>query len=212
MNTSTNSNLVLKKPGWLALMVAAVLGASASVAWGKPIGISTGPDAFIFNFDESGNASYQVYDPTHQAYGPLTWTHGAMTLSSTSSGWALTYRLPEFVLAGDVAVFDHTGAISDGLRFSNDATSGLMRFFSVDLAGGLLADTGLPADFSGAAGPTEVSEEFTYVAGAGNPAHTNFYNDPPAAVPGPPTLLTLALGGLAVAWARRVSRRRPQRS
>ena len=112
--------------------------------------------------------------------GVATATSGFLSPSTTASGWALTYRLPEFVGSGDVSIFEPgTGLVDDGLRFFNDNVSGLMQYFS-DPGDSALADTGLPRDFNFGFGIDEVGSDgkngFRYVAGSGDPAFTNFYN------------------------------------
>src|SRR5262249_12266147 len=139
-------------------------------------GTPAGPDPFIFTFDEKGNASYQIFDPCTGKYGPPVVTHGKLVHG------ILTYRLPEFVTPGDVVATDpgQPRTISDVVRFSNDECSGLLQYFSDGGEGDLADRKGIPALGESSVlisevGPEDGNNGFTYMAGHGNPATTNFY-------------------------------------
>src|SRR5436309_2707507 len=77
--------------------------------------------AFVLNFDENGNGSYQIFNQSTGAYGPLVADPGAVVVDATSpTGFALQYRVPEFVVPGGVGVQDTPGILSDALVFLDD--------------------------------------------------------------------------------------------
>jgi len=169
-------------------------------------GAPVGADPFIFNFDEFGNGSFQVFVPEIGGYGPLT-----PSLGQIDGNGFLAYQLPEFVVPGDLAIFEPTGefVLSDGLRFLDGPNTSFMEYFS-DPGDDAPADTGFPSDFDVSnfifeTGP-EGDNGFTYVAGSGDPATTNFYigaSDSP--IPEPASLVLwalLAAIGLTAAWWR----------
>jgi hypothetical protein len=103
---------------------------------------------FTIEFDENGSATLTTAAGTAPLAGAL--------LADPSNGGnpALTYFLPFPVIAGDILVYDdaaHTD-LSDVVRFTNEngIISGLpadrLIFYSLDIGGGALADTGAPAN------------------------------------------------------------------
>src|SRR2546427_295204 len=72
-------------------------------------------DPFTLRFDENGNGSIDNRDGT--GFHPLI---GILAPDPTNGGsLALTYALPSQIGAGDVAVLEPNGDLSDGIRFYN---------------------------------------------------------------------------------------------
>jgi hypothetical protein len=194
---------------------------------GSPLTLdSLGLDPFRAAFDENGNGTFQIFNPATNSYGP-TQVMFAQSVAdpSTATGRALQYTLPQLVVPGDVAITEPLvtsgcsigGSVancSDGLRFLTVGATSFMRFYS-DRAEGeattILADTGLPADFSPSAIAAEVGLEngvnaFIYIAGLSpqSAANSNFYtgiSDVPE--PGTMSLFGAALLGLGAVLRRR---------
>src|SRR5689334_4168092 len=79
-------------------------------------GAPAGPDPFVINFDENGNATVSANG------GPFVAEMGylAADRSGVLGGLVLTYDLPEAVVGGGVNIVDTNGAISDNLYFYTD--------------------------------------------------------------------------------------------
>jgi hypothetical protein len=193
-----------------------VLCAAAMVCFGVQVAYSDIPDTggtFIFNFDENGHATYQLWNFDTNAYGPVQTTTGSIAVDGY-----LTYDLPAWVGApGDVSILDPNGSLSDGLRFlevqPTYGTGYQMEFYSLR-GGGDLADTDFPSDWNDSNGgvPYVGAYErpdgtFTFDAGyGGGPALDNYYNGI-SGVPEPVGIVALlGLGGMGLiglAWRRR---------
>jgi hypothetical protein len=170
----------------------------------NPPGFVTGlpglGDPFIFNFDENGNATYSLNgDPT---LVPVLGTLEPDPLNSNLL--ALRYALPGLVSPGDVGIYEPDGITpSDGLRFQDIAGVSYMFFYSADIGGGMLADTGLGNLDLSFVGALESGDSFQFCsAGPGNPCSANnIYNgqSPELSspeVPEPSTILLLLSGGV----------------
>jgi hypothetical protein len=166
-----------------------------------------------FNFDENGNGSITLnYNgaPSTQAFNGSLITDPSSNLGSVLA-WNFA-TLPGFVTGGwsegDVLIADPDASTSDLLRFAdaNGGTTGtnfsVMIFYSADVGGGLLADTGLPSVHGSFVGPTENSAgQFTY-----SPS-PNTYNGLSGAVPEPATFSMLGIGLVGIGWIARKRRR-----
>jgi hypothetical protein len=106
-----------------SLLAAFSMGAAAQTtpAPGLSALMPVGP--FLVRFDENGNATIQV------GGGPVTTLTGVLSPDPTlpagpGQGLALTYMLPEPVVAGDVSFAEVAGVpASDWLRFTDSAGS-----------------------------------------------------------------------------------------
>jgi hypothetical protein len=188
------------------LTSAAVAAAMALVVSGAKASPGNG-DPFQLWFNEAGVGSYAVFNASTGGYGPTVNDPGFL------SGGFLTYALPEQVGLGDVGIGGDSG-VSDGLRFQTDGNGNYFMQYYSDAGGtGGLADTGFPTDFNFAfVGTNEGGQEngfqaFTYVAGNGDPASTNFYHGV-SDVPEASTWAMMVLGfaGLGLAGYRARSR------
>ena len=185
--------------------------------------VPVGP--FIVRFDEDGHATIAVNGGPET---PLTGTLAPDPTLPAGAGQqlALTYMLPEPVVAGDVSFAEIAGGpISDWLRFTDDAGvltgatgAGTRMLFYSDFetgeTGGSLADTGFPTNLG--SGNTlaqlevglEGNNGFDYQPGAPYPSNNEYVGiSDAAAVPEPETyaLMLAGLGALGL-----ISRRRKQ--
>jgi hypothetical protein len=178
-------------------------------------GLMTGEaDPVTFNFDERGNGSISING------GPIQALNGTLLPDPSNGGKpALTFLLPGAAGPagnGDVRIFEDVGQtiLGDVLRFTDaagnlsGATADRMIFYSA-LGGGLLADTGFPANLGAGQLANPVIERadgtFQYRADA-----TNVYTVVSEVVPEPSTLALLTLGGIALAGWQRWKGKRPQ--
>jgi len=169
--------------------------------------------SWVFDFDENGNGSIDLtysnsttsgfipfngtlaHDPTSTIGNALIWNFATLTGFTTGFG------------EGDVVIDDPattTAVTSDMLRFAdaNGGTSGtnfsLMIFYSADIGGGDLADTGLPSVHGSFVGATEdATGHFVYTP------TPNTYNGFSGAVPEPATFATLGFGLAALGLVAR---------
>jgi len=156
---------------------------------------------FTINFDENGNGTTCDYA------GSCTADSWQMGVDPNTNLTTLIYNLPQSISGGALGILDTTGGYSDVLDFFNDANGGgHMAYYSLGI-GPNKADTVTNFSmFSNIfAGPTEnVDGSFTYVAGNGDPAETNFYNGiSTAETPEPGTIAPLAGALLAIGAALR---------
>jgi hypothetical protein len=173
-------------------------------------------DPLTFNFDENGNGSISVNGGPFQ---PLT---GSLLPDPSNGGApALTFLLPAGarpVVTGTQRVFEDAGLtiLGDALRFT-DATGNISGMFTGDrmifysaLGGGLLADTGFPANIgAGLQNPplVEAANGTFQLAASGPNLYNGVSQEAPPPVPEPSTFALLALGGGALAGWRRWRKR-----
>jgi hypothetical protein len=194
-----------------------LLVASFTQAQAVPLpGLLAQGDPFRINFDEKGNGSYQVFNPSTGMYGPVVNDPGVLVADPTSpTGMSLQYATPEAIVTGCCLAVTEPPATSctastcsDAVKFLQIGNNFFIRYYSdreVTEAGDL-ADTGLPSDFFVGATVNEVGPEgnngFMFDAGGtGNPATDNFYtgvSDVPVPAPliGHGLLVLLAVGGV----------------
>jgi hypothetical protein len=214
MRTRTRFGLVV-----LGLTAVAMLTGGASRAKAGPM-IGSG-DPFNITFDENGNGSISVNG------GPVEPLQGSLMPDPTNGGVpALTYLLPQRVVTGTLLIYEDAGKtiLGDALRFTDAAGTisgglsgdGVRMIFYSALGGGMLADTGFPANIL-TGGPTSSIVEnadgtFDYLPGGvqDNQYHGVSQEVSPAvpSTPEPSSLSLLALGGVALAGWRRWKKRR----
>ena len=200
--------------------------------------VATAPlhaSSFAITFDENGNATYvDSGSPTQNGYGATTVACGSNFCGTATSGLetdplggtggqVLVYDLPELVLSGPVGVLEPGGgSVSDVLWFTNSdgvsngqLNANFMIFYSGDLGGGALADSGLPTTliYSGQGAISDIATEnadgtFQWLPDSGNlfPAG-NEYDGLSNSAPEPATssMFLLAAGVIGFgAWRRRV--------
>lgn len=176
------------------------------------------------NFDETGAGTWQ--DSGSASINGYSGTSGTLNFTVASdptglvAGNVLIYFLPELVTstifdigepgdtlgigdanASDVLAFTDASGTIDGI---NDAS--IMILYSSDIAGGLAADTGLPAAFATYLDQANenISGNFQYLDGGAFTAGGNEYNGLSGAAPEPTTMSMIALGlAGALGFARR---------
>src|SRR4051794_7917805 len=175
---------VARRLGPLVAALWLVVGLAGEGRAGFMVGQPDGPDSFILNFNENGTGTLQTFNLTTGMYNPAVPSNGTVV-----SG-VLTFRLPEFVVPGDIGIRDASGALSDLLRLRDDAQSGLLELYSADVGGGKPADIGIPSNANPLIFITE-NADGTATFGSGPPATTNLYNlsgSTEGVVPEPATL------------------------
>ncbi len=195
-----------------ALVVLTLMAGAGGRAKAGPM-IGSG-DPFNITFDENGNGSISVNG------GPVQPLQGSLMPDPTNGGVpALTYLLPQPIVTGTLLIYEDAGKtiLGDALRFTDAAGTisgasgaGVRMIFYSALGGGMLADTGFPANIL-TGGPTASIVEnadgtFNYLPGGvgDNQYHGVSQEVSPAVpVPEPSSLALLSLGGVALAGWRR---------
>lgn len=208
-----------------SLLAALPMGAAAQTAPAPGLSALTPVGPFLVRFDENGNATIQVNG------GPVTVLAGVLSADPTlpvgaAPALALTYMLPEPVVAGDVSFAEVVGGpASDWLRFTdaaghlNGATgAGARMLFYSDVEAGEtgpdLADRPFPTNLGSGnfLAQLEIGVEgnngFDYRPGGVPAFANNEYIGISDAVPEPETyaLLLAGLGALGFVAGRRKKR------
>jgi len=171
------------------------------------LGVSMGTDPFAIDFDGNGNATVSVYQgATYTEKGSLAPDQSGNFPIGTK---VLTYALPETVGTGGLNILSpFPETITGNLYFYDDLNGGHMEFL-LPLGTGQLASTGV-VDFNNYSPlpPQNTNGTFSFVAGDGNRADTNFYNGTGITiVPEPNTFIVMAFGLAALVgyscWSRK---------
>ena len=205
-----------------SLLAALPMGAAAQTTPAPGLSALTPAGPFLVRFDENGHATIQVNG------GPVTTLAGVLAPDpSVAVGvgqqLALTYMLPEPVVAGDVSFAEIAGGpISDWLRFTDNAGhltgatgAGTRMLFYSDLEQGEtnpdLADRGFPTNLGSGnvLAQLEIGVEgnngFDYRPGGVPAFQNNEYVGISDAVPEPESyaLMLAGLGALGFVSGRR---------
>jgi hypothetical protein len=178
---------------------------------------------FILHFNETGTGNF-VESASNGAivngYSGLSGAVIAWSMPDQTGGITkanvLEFFLPELVFCGDVGILAADGsAFSHVLTFTNGAgalTGGnadRMIFYSADIAGGLLADSGLPDRVVTAFATQDSNGNFAFIPASG---FGYFGSGDSGSLPTTQEPASTALTGLGMAVLALGMRRRPERS
>jgi hypothetical protein len=182
-------------------------------------GVSSGPDPFSITFDGNGNATVSVWNGT--SYNTPSPETGVLSTDQSINpatgnpynlGLVLTYALPQSVGLGGISIQspDLSNPVTASLYFYDIGSNGFMEFL---LPFGTGQDASIPknvyVDFLDYPVPfQETNGKFTFVAGDGTNAGSNFYNGTGIPiVPEPNTFIVMAFGLAALVgyscWRRK---------